>query len=230
MLSAFIRLGLISLGSLIVIVLAVVFVRWMGFQQGFAEPSHPWYQQSQWNIEKPSDVCSNFKQSPGAIAYANVHFHEGAWLVECRAGTLPLDQVLKNSPHPDWLLHVKANDSANLDNLVEIVGAHDATKKFGVMTDSQRASRFLRKKSPQWLFAADPASLLRLQIFSSLWIETAMDFWPDFVVATNDASLPTHLNVRMADELIRRHKRIVWQGDENPLIPVQGRIVDTPRQ
>ena len=90
------------------------------------------------------------------------------------------------------------------------------------------ASRFLRKKGPQWLFAADPASLVRMQLFTSLWIETAVDFWPDFVIAANDASLPTRLTERLARELERRHKRIVWEGNENPLIPVQGRVTENP--
>ncbi|MGE0527460.1 MAG: hypothetical protein AB7P49_10385, partial [Bdellovibrionales bacterium] len=91
--------------------------------------------------------------------------------------------------------------------------AFDARKKFAVYTSSQRAARFLRKKAPQWLFAADTASLLRFQIFSNLWIETAMDFWPDFVIVPQ-TGFPA-LTAREVEELKRRHKRIIWNAIED---------------
>ncbi len=225
MLNAFLRLLAITAGSLILIFFAVVFVRWMGFQQEFAAPPHAWFEQKYWNVYAPEKPCGKVKQpsDPQTMIMVTVKSSEGDWIIDCPENT-PIDDLLKSSAHPNWILRVKAHDSANLDKLVEIVGNYDTRKKFGFVSDSQRASRFLRKKGPQWLYAADPASLLRLQIFTSLWIETAMDFWPDFVLATNDSSLPTHLSERIAKELARRQKRIVWQGDENPLIPVQGRV------
>jgi hypothetical protein len=219
---AFIRLGIISLVSLIVIIFTVFLVRTLGFQQGFAVPSHPWFALDFWTVYEPADICSNFKQpAPDAMILARVKFVEGDWLLDCKE-RLTLDQLLKSSAHPHWILNVKTNDSGNLDKLVEIVGSHDRQKKFAFASNSQRASRFLRKKGPQWLFAADHASLLRMQMFTSLWIETAMDFWPDFVIAGSD------MTERLARELGRRHKRIIWQGDENPLIPVQGRVTANP--
>lgn len=225
---AFIRLGVISFASLIVIIFAVFLVRTLGFQQGFAPPSHPWFSQTDWTVYQPTEICSNFKQpSPDAMILAQVKFVDGDWLVDCKEHQT-LDQLLKNSAHPNWILNVKTNDSGNLDKLVEIVGSHDRQKKFGFASNSQRASRFLRKKGPQWLFAADHASLLRMQMFTSLWIETAMDFWPDFVIAGSDITKSSHLSERLARELGRRHKRIVWHGDENPPFPVQGRVTTNP--
>lgn len=230
MLNAFLRLVAITAGSLILILFAVVFVRWMGFQQGFAPPPHPWFEQTYWNVYAPENICSKFEQptDPNVMILATIKSFGGDWVLDCPEKT-PLDQLLKSSAHPNWILRVKANDSANLDKLVEIVGPYDTRKKFGFVSESQRASRFLRKKGPQWLYAADPASLLRMQIFTSLWIETAMDFWPDFVMATSDSSKPEHLNARLAQELERRHKRIIWQADENPIIPVQGRVRKSAR-
>jgi hypothetical protein len=228
MTSAFVRLGLISVGSLIVIVFAVFFVRTMGFQQGFASPPHPWFDQSYWTVYEPTEICSEFRQpAPEAMILVRVKFAEGDWFVDCK-DSLTLDKMLKTSAHPNWIIHVKTNDSGNLDKLVEIVGSHDFKKKFAFASNSQRASRFLRKKGPQWLFAADHASLLRMQVFTSLWIETAMDFWPDFVIAGSDITQSSYLSERLARELGRRHKRIVWQGNENPLIAIQGRVTANP--
>ena len=152
------------------------------------------------------------------------HFANGKWITAC--GTLA--QLLNSSALPNWILRVKAVDATNLDNLVETVERFDSKKKFAFVSDSQRASRFLRKKGPQWLFAADPASLVRMQMFASLWIETAMDFWPDFVFASADPHSSSFLPERLAEEFTRRHKRIVWDGNENPLITVQGRVSGYP--
>jgi hypothetical protein len=58
--------------------------------------------------------------------------------------------------------------------------------------------------------------LVRLQMFESLWLETALDFWPDFVITPQaDAELTS----RAAQELQRRHKRIVWNADQSTLQP-----------
>lgn len=225
MTNAYVRLALITVATLIVVVFAVFFVRTMGLQQVFAEPPHPWFEQKTWAVYRPKEPCLKIEQLPAAtILMVETQFDQGEWRTAC--GTL--DQLLSASPYPDWILRVKANDAANLDQLVETVSRFDAKKKFGFVSDSQRAARFLRKKGPQWLYAADPASLVRMQMFTSLWIETAMDFWPDFVFATDDAHSPAHLPERLARELERRHKRIIWEGNENPLITVQGRVSDHP--
>ena len=222
---AFLRLGLITAATMIVVVFAVVFIRTLGQQQVFAEPPHPWFEQTYWNVYAPKDICSHFEQPAlTTLVLTETHFQDGEWFTAC--GTL--DQLLKSSAHPHWILKVKANDATNLDKLVETVERFDAKKKFAFVSDSQRASRFLRKRGPQWLYAADPASLVRMQMFASLWIETAMDFWPDFVFASADPHSPSFLSERLAREFERRHKRIVWKGNEAPLIPVQGRVSDHP--
>src|SRR5258708_3041195 len=117
---------------------------------------------------------------------------------------------LQNTPHSDWLLRVEAHDTWSLDRLVEQVSAYDSSKHFGVLTESQKVAIYLRKKAPQWLYAADPASLLRFRMFESLWIETAMDFWPDFAVATLQAHDVYRLDERAARELQRRKRRLIW--------------------
>lgn len=222
---AFLRLGLITVATMIVVVFAVFFIRSMGLQQVFAEPPHPWFEQKFWNVYQPKDFCVKLEQPlPNSMVQVETHFSDDKWVTDC--GTL--DQLLSSSAHPNWILRVRAVDATNLDKLVETVERFDAKKKFAFVSDSQRVSRFLRKRGPQWLYAADPASLVRMQMFTSLWIETAMDFWPDFVFASADPRSPSFLSERLAQEFARRHKRIVWEGNENPLIPVQGRVSDHP--
>ena len=225
MIHAFVRLGSIALGSIILIIFTLVLVRFMGLQQSFAAPPHEWFNENEWTVLAPVDPCVQTR-TQSKVLITTRHLNRD-WVVDCSNQTLGLDQALKLVPARDFILKVKANDSTYLDKLVEIVSSHDHNKKFAIVSESQRVSRFLRKKGPQWLFASDPASLLRMQIFTSMWIETAMDFWPDFVIT--DAN--KNIEPRLATEMERRHKKIIWDRthtNESPVIPVQGFITRAP--
>jgi hypothetical protein len=228
MIAAFVRLFLISVSTLIVMIFAVVMVRWMGFQQTFAPPPHPWLEQDFWRIYEPplSELCGGkFSPADKVIVALPVERKLDQWQVPCPT-PVSVREWFANSQHQDWLLELKASDTSYLDNLVEIVSSFDKQKHFGAQSSSQKVSRYLRKKAPQWLFAADSASLVRLQMFESLWIETAMDFWPDFVITTG-------LPERSAQELSRRKKRIIWLATSTAPKPnhtVHGIMTTRPSQ
>jgi hypothetical protein len=203
---------LISSGTLFLTFLAVVFVRWVGSQQMFAEPPHPWFASSEWIVKKPDpeQLCSKIKLNGVAdtdLIWIPVHFSGEEWRVKC-AKDLPLNQVLAAHKHPRWLIFVEANDTTYLDKLVASIQPFDKNKSFGVLAPSQLVARSLRKQAPQWVYAADAATLLRLHIFTSFWIETAFDFWPDFIV-----QLPQDKNSQISErelrELQRRKKRVI---------------------
>ncbi len=220
MIKAFGRLGLITAASLILCILAVFSVRQLGRMQVFAEPPHPWFQQRTWSIftPKPEELCSSaLKLEPGWLVQIPVKYDGEEWIVPCPEGARPLNEYLSASEHANWVLKPEAIDTAYLDKLVETVGSFDKNKRFAVQSSSQRVARYLRKKAPQWLYAADNASLVRLQMFESLWIETALDFWPDFVITTQTGE--SELTERSARELERRHKRIVWDANNSTLKP-----------
>jgi hypothetical protein len=228
MLRAFLRLGLITITTLILLFSALFFMRWIGGQQGFQAPPHPWFELATWNIvEPPASSACQPQVTNDWVVYVHIRKVEGEWSVECQKST-SLADVLRNSTVRNWLLAVTANETSDLDKFVDIVSRHDQEKVFAIHARSQTVARYLRKKSPQWIYAADTASLLRLHLFNSLWLETAMEFWPDFVIASRKG-LETggDLRPREADEMKRRQKRVIWreaEPGENPLIPVQGRL------
>lgn len=234
---AFLRLFLISAFIVILGVLAVVGARWTGLQQSFLPPTHTWFQHEFWGVYQPAveDLCGgiDLDQSPGKswIVQVTVKRHENEWLIPC-AKPIPISEFLKSTAHRDFLLNVQAHDTWSLDELVAAVAPFDETKRFAVRTDSQKVSIFLRKKAPQWLFAADSASLLRLRTFESLWIETTMDFWPDFVIANFTPKDAPQIDARMAAELERRKKRVLWNWTENapedPPVSIQGIMTNRP--
>ncbi len=241
MLQAFVKLIAITVGALIVAVFAVVFVRWLGYQQVFKAPPHPWFEMADWKIFAPAEdeLCSaaqtrKIEFLAGSIGSIPAYRDQTAqkWFI-CRGGKLPLAAFIEKTDHPDWLIRVQAHDTWGLDDLVKDLQALEPTRHFAIMSDSQKVGIFMRKKAPEMLFAADSASLLRFQMFESLWIETAMDFWPDFVVV--DFSKNFHLDARGATELQRRQKRIIWHksGLESaappPQVGIQGIMSSIPQ-
>jgi hypothetical protein len=216
MLSAILRLLLITIATSILAIFTLFLVRLIGLQQNFAAPEHKWFALKEWNVIAPSaeNLCKlTVLIEKDEILEMPVRFREGAWIVDCpdKNVTIPLKDALTKMKAVNILLQVNATETQNLDNLVEIVGSFDPTRNFGIASISQKVTRVLRKKAPQWLFAADSASFLRLQLFTSLWIEPAMDFWPDFVIVGRDEETKiSHLSPRLVSELARRHKPIIW--------------------
>jgi len=156
---------------------------------------------------------------------------EDDWVIPC-AEPLRLAEFLEKTTHPDFLLIVQAHDTWSLDKLVEIASHFDETKHFAVSAEAQKVSLYLRKKAPQWLFAADPASLLRLRTFASMYMESTMDFWPDFVISNFSPQDALQIDPRMAAEIQRRKKRLLWNWNENasedPRVPIQGIMTNRP--
>ncbi len=230
MMAAVLRLVLITVSALTLTFFALFLVRQLGLQQSFAAPPHKWSEIPEWKIVAPSaqKLCKPepFTIAADEIIAVPVRPIESGWTIDCpdKNQKLELKEWLAHVPFVNILLQVHASEAQNLDNLVDSVGSFDKEKYFGVVSSSQKVSRALRKKAPQWLYAADPASLLRLQIFTSMWIETAMDFWPDFVIAgENEDPQSSHLTPRLIDELARRQKRVIWADEKTkPPFPVHG--------
>ena len=207
MLRSIAKLLAISAGVVIVLFLALFSVRLMSQNQAYASPPHPWFQWSQWNIVRPSkdSPCVKDIPSPDWIVFERVkQGPDGFWQTPC--GT-PLLERLGKSPHRHWLLQVDMADNRSLDELVKVLNAFDKQKTFAIYAPAQQAARYLRKQGPQWAFAADSASLVRLHLFSSLWLEPAMDFWPDFVFSTGNPEDGSQLSEREIREIERRKKR-----------------------
>lgn len=237
---ALLRLFSITLGSVILTFLAVFMVRWIGSHQTFQAPPHTWFKEEFWWVFNgdTEKLCANSDPStlvpePKWIIKVPVKRYDEGWQVPC-ATPVPIEKFLSASSHREWMLDVPSIDTWDLDKLVASLEPLDKEHRFAVMTHSQKAAKFLRGKAPQWIFSADSASILRLVVFQNLWIETSMDFWPDFVVTSGDKKDTSRLSARNADELLRRKKRIVWNWDaknsETPSIPIQGVMTSRPAE
>lgn len=236
MIKAFLKLAAIGISVILLSFLIVFGVRLLGSQQTFAQPHHAWMARPFWWIYRPSAeaLCQTADvdtliPSPDWIVVLPVVRNDQEWIVPCKNPKTVHDFL--QTKHVDWLLDVKAHDTWNLDDLITAVNSTLPNKNIGAWADSQKVSLYLRKKSPEWLFAADTAALVRFRMYISLWIESAIDFWPDFVIASFAPSGPFRFDIRGSGELARRKKRIVWEwNDESqqPEVPIQGIMTNRP--
>jgi hypothetical protein len=229
MVGSILRLLAITLGAVILAFFAVIFVRSLGRHQQYQTPPHAWFSEAQWTIVRPAPeaVCTSSPPKPEDIFEVPVRkSRAGEWVVPCNQQTeTPVATALQNIKAQRILLNVQAGKIEDLDKLVDSLSPLDAHKQIAVLAKAQDVARDLRKRAPQWLFAADSASLLRLHVFESLYLEPAMDFWPDFVIASTNLEDGTSLNAREVDELHRRHKRVLWNQAESSTpapFPVDG--------
>lgn len=210
MISAIQRLILISVITVFVTFLAVFFVRWAGLKQTFGEPSHPWFQMAEWRVlpVKSALVCTSpEKIADEGISWVKLSYHTEVWSLPACVGTSISDRIAR-SPQKNWILEIDSLDGKPLDSLIGLLSPMDKTKNFAIFSKSQRTARYLRKNAPQWLFAADSAALVRFHMFASLWVETALEFWPDFVVQIPDDK-NSQFSPRELQELERRKKRVI---------------------
>lgn len=227
MIGSIARLLAIAAGVVILTVFALVFVHQMGLRQEFSAPPHPWFQKPDWAIVAPplDTICQDAPAFPGEIVMVEVQKRPEGWVVPCTLSR-HLIEILERSEQKDWLLYLPpahanrrgapTDDPPDLDKLVDNLRNFDRTMRFGVWAPAQNVARDLRKRAPQWVFAADSASLLRLHLFTSLFISTATEFWPDFVIASDNASDGTRLIASEVDELHRRKKRVIWNAIASP--------------
>ncbi|MGE4131648.1 MAG: hypothetical protein AB7F86_08410 [Bdellovibrionales bacterium] len=212
MIQALAKLSAVVIGTLVVTGMALTVVRWAGLRQQFVAPKHPWFELNQWKLVdlEPGRTCLAERLAQAEttdIVVIRTFQKERAWWVDCPAKQ-KLTEFLQAHPRPHYLIHVDTKDTVGLEPLAEELKAFDSQMSFGIWSSTQSAARFLRKTAPNWLFAADAASLLRLHLFASLGVETAFEFWPDFVIEDPKDPL-TKLTAREREELDRRKKPII---------------------
>lgn len=230
MIHAVIRLIVITITTVTVAFIAVYGTRYLGSKQTFQPPPHEWFKKANWRILQPtpSEACDANALKPlvelwkADIVAVHVKYKDAAWVVACDK-PIPLDDLLKTEVARDWLIRIDARDTPGLEELVAILSPWDSQMNFGIHSPSQKVNKFVRKKAAQWAYAADTPTLARLKFFEGIWLETAIDFWPDFVIASHDRKKPEFVDEATLTELRRRQKRIIFE--ENPASDVQNEDV-----
>lgn len=235
MFKAFLRLILIAIFAAFMAILGVFTLREIGLRQQFIAAPHDWFERPNWDVYQAStkDLCGTEleKLAGGRIIAAKLEFNDQKWEVGCSGAGLT--GFLLARPETDWLFDVRTDDNAALVALVKVLGPFDRLKHFGITSPLQRALHTLRKEAPQWLYGADPETLTRFHFASAFWIETALEFNFDFVVADDLPNSANNLSKREVEELRRRNKRIIWNAtiseEKTPPYSVHGVMTEQPK-
>lgn len=238
--NAIIRLVAISLFTVFTAIFVVIGLRLMGRAQVFSQPPHPWFDRREWEVVEPPPeaVCnrSRIVGDPGdRILMVTVQRQERSWVLPCRL-PISIAEAIGHSNHVNWLVKLTTGDTNGLDDLVASLAPLDDRKSLAIYAPSQNVARHLRRAAPRWLFAADSASLLRLHVFRGMFLESIMEFWPDFVISSDNRYDGSRLSAAEVDELHRRKKRVLWHdtSGSRPTAPfsVDGsvrKMIDRPR-
>lgn len=216
-LHAAMRLVFIFTATIIMGILALFILGHLGRQQSFAPPHHPWASQSFLLIIKdkcePSEISNSESAQPDAIYEIKVALSSDfIWQVQC-ATNYPLSDLLARLPRASLLFDIQGKSNLEISALTKILGQIQTNPSVGVMSSSHVVSKLLRKEFPQWLFGADPTTLVKARFFTSLFIESMADLWPDFVIIQAQSRASEKLHPRLIEELRRRKKIILWADD-----------------
>lgn len=226
MLSSFMRLLAIAVTVVILTIFALFCARQMGLHQTFEAPPHPWFKQAFWWIyDAPAaEFCGSATKldkslpSHDWIVTLPIKRDHEDWLVKCPEPVL-LKDFLSRMPHVNWMLRIDEHGTWGMDKLSELLRSFEDKDAFGVATEAQKVSIYMRANAAEALYAADEPTLLRFRMFETLWIETAMDFPPDFVRLSPELVKEVDLDGRSIEELRRRKKRLIWIWDGKSVPP-----------
>lgn len=220
-------------------VIFLMFLRYLGSQAAYAPPPHPWMDRAHWLAARlaPED-CSQ-------IALEQLLELGDQWFVwvdvqpdqtrqfqlvcpekkifEIRAPVAKgptLTRVLPLLKKHGVIFNLRTTDQTETNAFLKLLDGWDDKKDVGLASPSQSIIRDLRKQRPQWMFAADAATWTKLKFFAAFGIETTVDLWPDFFVASQDPDEPSGFTKRTAAEIDRRGKIVMLElNDDDKIDP-----------
>lgn len=203
---AALRLVMISLIVVFTLVLGVFALRFIGLRQQPIQFRHPLLQGAPWVAQESGGEDVTFQ-----LISLRWERERGWWAVTS-AGDKPLEEVLKAGQGRPVLLDVQSLLPEDPTPLLKILDDSVGKERVAVMSSFGSVLNQLRKQQPFWLYAADSASLLRYQLFASLFLEPIIDIRADFVVAAD-------LSPRLREELHRRKKKILLEAEQAKIPP-----------
>ena len=229
---------LVSL-TLLVLVLGLVglgFLRWLGSQQTYTVAPHPWMQKRTWLLARMSpEDCSQvalqqlLELDEKWTIWLDVQpFGESLEVVCPTSRIFELSSEIKRGPKLERVIpllqkrgvvfNVRTIDTSVTSPFLQLVQAWDKKSDVGIASSSQSFLRDMRKKRPDWLFAGDASTWTKLQFFSSFGVESALDLWQDFFVASSRSDEPNFLTGPAAKEIALRKKVLILELEEQKAI------------
>ena len=233
------RLVSVTVLVVAIVVIILMFLRFVGSEQQFAPTPHPWMDKKHWLLARlsPKD-CSQvaleqmLELGPEWMIWIDVQPTEQLELnmvcpekhlfeIKSPAKQGPkLAQVLPLLKNRDVIFNLRATDVSAGTPFLKLFDDLKDQKHIGVASASQGLLRDLRKKRAEWLFAADASTWTKLKFFGAFGVQTAIELWPDFFVASQEAAEPNAYDQTAAIEINRRKKVLLLELDSDDVDPM----------
>lgn len=236
--SPFFRLVSVTVLVVGIVLISLMFLRYVGSEQRFAPTPHPWMDKKHWLVARlsPQD-CSQMaleqmlELGPEWMIWVDVQPDDQLELhtvcpesklfeVKSPAKRGPkLTQILPLIKDRDVIFNLRATDVSAGTPFLKLLDGWQDQKHIGIASASQGLLRDLRKKRAEWLFAADASTWTKLKFFEAFGIEAAVDLWPDFFVASQDNNEPNFFDHKAAHEIDRRKKVLLLELNNDDVDP-----------
>ncbi len=252
----YIRLFILIFFVSVLGVMALQFIRRMGSNETTSISNNPLMQRRFWIVARlPAHQCSQ-------AGLQDLLTLDETWLiwldlqpdthhelhVVCPASELfaldpslpsgpALSEVLQELKNRSVIFNLRALDRTFSDSFLKTIRDWAGTKTdIGVASPSQNLIRDLRKREPDWLFASDSSTWSKLKLFSAFGIESTVDLWPDFFVASANSAGANSFTLKSAREIQERQKILLLQLDDDFNFPadwkpfVRGVLTTRPKK
>jgi hypothetical protein len=215
----------------------IALLRFTGMQKIPPISTHPWAQMKPWKVVRlTSDTCdvkglkNLISTNPKAFIWLDVRRSATQWEIVCPEKTLyeivkeqpssfTLEQALPLVKNQGVIFNGRVREPLSSGEFLRILTewAPDKTD-IGIASASQGWLHDLRKKRPQWMFAADVATWTKLKLFSMIGAEPALELGADFFVTSLSPNDPNAFTAASAKEIARRKKPLLleWDGEGEP--------------
>jgi hypothetical protein len=216
------RLIGISLASIVVAAIALLFLGALGSRQSFAPFEHDllksgqtynFYKFDPLNPVEPTSPIDSVLNIP--LVHITTDFE--TW-------------ILKDSPQKTRLADFLTNDCSfcqkgvaaffvhsriNLGEVVRLLLEKNLQDSIVIFANEQKIHIELKKLAPRWLYAANPSQKMKLKIMDSIFLASMGDYDFDFYPLDLTKEFP--LDQTLISELKRRYKKIILHSEIDPL-------------
>ena len=216
--------ALLSLGCLIILGMAGLYVRQSALAEPVKEPmSHPFLTQ-----EGPLVVAHpglDPKKEPGlptfeeasklpdhVVIWADIHLDPSHQLVASQGDgtTVGLKELLASQPSRRWILNFNGNRPGMPDAIVASIDESKAGDRILVQSPEDGLLKELRERRPRWIFGTSRQQTTIMTMLSSIGLEAAAPVRGDVYVAEWEKRRgKIDLSKRVVDEIHRRRLRVI---------------------
>lgn len=215
------RLIAITLGTLLLLGIAMLSVRFWGYGQYYQPYDHEFFKTQKPLVIVPWEQSFYLEKKPEMALLANVYRNDLSEILVMPAIEAFPDRTQKENPTRPLLLeflkkfkntriviNILDNQKGIHEQIVKIIEDSGHDNKILIQSNYNVVMESIKKLKPVYVFGASLADIMRFKTFSSMGLVSAGPFKGDVYFAPLKAKNLDTLNDEIIKELERRHKPI----------------------